>query len=175
MHSAAPLNWLKFRLAYCCWSLLLEFDSGVVHIVCCWSLTLVFSESALIREMQEPEERPSKPAFCGVGYPKRPCLHDCTEVKWNGKIGFWYHLISIQIPSYFFRWHCATEYDSSFQKFDFLQFGAPDSSSAQVGDRLRGCSATWTDGLCGGSRGLTGCLWAPVWFNAPVGEPGRWL
>ena len=52
-------------------------------------------------EMQEPEAKPSQPDYCEVGYPRNTCLHDCTEVKWNGKIGFWYHLISMQI---FFPW-----------------------------------------------------------------------
>ena len=122
------------------WSLTL-----VAAFCCCWSLTLVLSGSTPIREMQEPEERPSKPAFCGVGYPRKTCYHDCAEVTWNGKIGLWHHPISMQTPSRGSRLHCATEYDSCFQKFDFLRFGHP---------------------MC-----TVGCVWAPVWICLLV----RWL
>ena len=122
------------------WSLTL-----VAAFCCCWSLTLVLSGSTPIREMQEPEAKPSQPEYCKVGYGNKICLHDCTEVKWNGKIGFWYHLISAQNPLRGSRLHCATEYDSCFQKFDFLRFGHP---------------------MC-----TVGCVWAPVWICLLV----RWL
>ena len=130
----------------CCFLLLLEFDSSPFRV----------DPEGEAQQAQKARPRSSARCWSQRRSPASPLI-----AKWGiqevlaftiaekssemERSGFGTISFLCKYPSRGSRLHCATEYDSCFQKFDFLRFGHP---------------------MC-----TVGCVWAPVWICLLV----RWL